>query len=289
MAHSVLSRSISRRRALATAAGAAGAVAIGSVATVSAAAGPDERASNGFVSGGQMVEGIVVNGTGEASAEVASAIVQYLVRYAPDAPQLADAATADIDKGYYGSTYPAPDADSMAHVVEVLVEAGVPSADVKTFPGSDAMYGPFGSGVSVVAASIEDAELLASLGDILEAGADAAKETNLQIDSIGAIYATADCESVNDEALAAAVADANVQATALAKANGVELGDLVGATSSPSYSPYSGYGGVGGPCQAIPTLDDAGVTYFPTYMAGSEPEFTITASVTLTFALAATE
>ncbi|MGH2549311.1 MAG: SIMPL domain-containing protein [Thermomicrobiales bacterium] len=288
MAISVLSRTISRRRALATAAGAAGAVAIGSVASVSAAAGPDGRAAGEFVSGGQMVEGIVVTGNGQASAEVSSAIVQYLIRYAADAPQLTDASMS-TDTGYYGGSYPAPDADSMAHVVEALVDAGIPSAQVKTFPGSDSMYGAFGSGVSVVAASIDDAALLATLGDILEAGADAAKETKLQIDSIGAIYATDDCESVNDEALAAAVADANAQGAALANANGVELGDLVGATSSPSYSPYSGYGGAGGACQEAPTLEAAGITYFPSYMAGSEPEFTITASVTLTFALAASE
>lgn len=288
MAISVLSHTMSRRRALATAAGAAGAVAIGSVATVSAAAGPEARAGSEFVSGGQMVEGIVVNGTGQASAEVTSAVIQYLIRYASDAPQLTDASMS-TDPVYYGGSYPAPNADSLAKVVEVLVDAGIPSANVKTFPGSDSMYGPFGSGVSVVAASIDDAALLAALGDMLEAGADAAKDTNLQIDSIGAVYSTADCESVNDEALAAAVADANAQATALAKANGVELGDLVGATSSPSYSPYSGYGGAGGPCQAAPTLEDAGATYFPSFMAGSEPEFMITSSVTLTFALAAAE
>ncbi|CAN5451084.1 hypothetical protein BH09CHL1_BH09CHL1_09290 [soil metagenome] len=288
MATSIFSRTISRRRALATTAAAAGAVALGSTARVSAAAGPGDQAGGGFVSGGQMVEGIVVTGNGQASAEVSSAVIQYLVRYASDAPQLTDASMS-TEMGYYGGSYPAPDADSMAHIVEALVEAGIPSAQVKAFPGSDSMYGAFGSGVSVVAASIDDAALLATLGDILEAGADAAKETKLQIDSIGAIYATDDCESVNDEALAAAVADANTQAVALAKANGVELGELVGATASPSYSPYSGYGGVGGACQDAPTLEEAATIYFPTFMAGAEPEFTITASVTLTFALAPSE
>lgn len=287
MAVSLLSRSISRRRALATAAGAAGVVAIGSVANASAAAQAGEQGA-GFAYGGQMTEGIVVNGTGTASAEVSAALVQYLLRYGPDAPQMTEA-SPEMSKSYYGSAYPAPDADSLAHVVETLVGAGIPEASVKTFPGSDTMYGPFGAGVSVVAASIHDAALLAELGDILSAGADAAGEINLQIDQIGAIYSAADCESVNDEALAAAVADANTQAAALAKALGVELGEMVGATSSPSYGPYSGYGGGSGACAPAPTLEDAGSIYFPTFIAGSEPEFSITASITLTFALGAAE
>jgi uncharacterized protein YggE len=288
VAVSVLSRSISRRRALATAAGAAGAVAVGSVTGASAGAAQAGDAGAGFGYGGQMAEGIVANGTGTASAEVSAALVQYLLRYGPDAPQIAEA-SPEMSKGYSGSAYPAPDADAMAHVVEALSGAGIPEANIKAFPGSDTMYGPFGAGVSVVAALIDDPEPLAQLGDILSAGADAATETNLQIDQIGAIYSTADCESVNDEALAAAVADANTQAAALAKALGFELGELVGATSSPSYSPYSGYGGGSGACAPAPTLDDAGSIYFPTFIAGSEPEFTITASVTLTFALGAAE
>jgi uncharacterized protein YggE len=283
---SVLSRSVSRRRALATAAGAAGAVAIGSVAGAAAAQGGDAGA--GFAYGSQMTEGIVVTGSGTANAAVSAALVQYLLRFGPDAPQMTEA-SPEMSKGYYGESYPAPDDDAMAHVVEALTGAGIPEANIKTFPGSDTMYGLFGAGVSVVAASIDDSDLLASLGDILSAGADAASETNLSIDQIGAIYTTADCEAVNDDALAAAAADANTQAAALAKALGVQLGDLVGATSSPSYSPYSGYSGGSGACAPAPTLDDAASIYFPTFIAGADPEFTITASITLTFALGAAE
>jgi uncharacterized protein YggE len=284
---SILSRSISRRRALATAAGAAGAVAIGAAGASAAAQGGDAGA--GFAYGGQMTEGIVVTGSGTASAGVTAALVQYLLRYGPDAPQIMEATPEEMSKGYYSGSYPAPDEDAMAHVVEALTGAGIPEANVKTFPGSDTMYGLFGAGVSVVAASIDDPDLLASLGDILSAGADAVAETNLAIDQIGAIYSTDDCEAVNDDALAAAAADANTQAAALAKALGVELGDLVGATSSPSYSPYSGYSGGSGACAPAPTLDDAAATYFPAFIAGATPEFTITASITLTFALGAAE
>jgi uncharacterized protein YggE len=280
---SVLSRSVSRRRALATA-GAAGAVAVGAIGASAAAQGGDAGA--GFAYGSQMTEGIVVTGSGTAGAEVSAALVQYLLRFGPDAPQMTEA-SPEMSKGYYGGSYPAPDDDALAHVVEALTGAGIPEANVKTFPGSDTMYGIFGAGVSVVAASIDDPDLLASIGDILSAGADAAAETNLTIDQIGAIYSTADCEAVNDDALAAAAADANTQAAALAKALGVELGDLVGATSSPSYSPYSGYSGASGACAPAPTLDDAGSIYFPTFVAGTAPEFTITASITLTFALGA--
>lgn len=238
-----------------------------------------------YLPSGQMVEGIVVTGNGVANAEVNAALIQYLVRYAGDAPQLTEA-TGAAAGGYYGSPTPAPDDDAMAKIVEALKTGGIPAASIKTFPGSDAMYGPFGSGVSAVAAEISDAALLAKLGDILADGAKAAADTKLQIDQIGAIFSTADCESVNDEALANAAADARTQAEALAKAIGVTLGDLVGATSGPTYSPYSSYSGGSSACAAPPKLEDAGTIYFPTFMSGATPEFTINASITLTFDLA---
>lgn len=282
---SILSRSISRRRALAATAGAAAALTAGVAVQSASAAGGDKGGGGMYVSSGQMVEGIVVTGNGVASAEVSAALIQYLVRYAADAPQMTDS-TGAAGGGYYGAPVPAPDDDAMAKIVEALKTAGIPAASIKTFPGSDAMYGPFGSGVSAVAAEIDDAALLGKLSDILADGASAAADTKLQIDQIGAIFSTADCESVNDDALANAAADARTQAEALAKAIGVTLGELKGATSGPTYSPYSSYSGGSGACANPPALEDAGTIYFPTFVAGTEPEFTINASITLTFDLA---
>jgi len=63
------------------------------------------------------------------------------------------------------------------------------------------------------------------------------------------------------------------------------LGGLVGATMQPTYSAYSGYLAGSSGCDGIPGLEDADTTYFPLYTATAEPQFTITASVTLSFAM----
>jgi len=280
-------RLLSRRRALAMAAGSAGAAAAGLVGTKAASAqAAGQQASGagagGYWGGGQGVEGIVVSGTGQGTGDVTGGIIQYLLRYGPEAPQVSQGAAA----GGYMSPVPAPDEDALSKVVSALVEAGVDEANVRTFIGSNTMYGMFGPGVSVVAALIDDTALLESLDDIVTAGTDAAADTNLQIDQVGAIFQAEDCETVTDDALAAAVADAQVQADNLAAALGVTLGDMVGATSTPPYSPYSGYDAGGSGCANLPELDDAGRIYFPPYVPGATPEFTMTVSVTLTFALA---
>ncbi len=282
-------RRLSRRRALAMAAGSAGAAAAGLVAvnTTAFAQAAGQQAGAGAGSGpwgwSQGGEGIVVSGSGQGTAPVSGAILQYLLRYGPDAPQAAQGAAS----GGYMEPVPAPDEDAVSNVVSALEEAGVDEANIRTFIGSSAMYGMFGPGVSVVAALIDDAALLEGLDAIVTAGSDAATETNLQIDQVGAIFQTDDCESVTDDALAAAVADAQAQADNLAGALGIELGEMVGATSTPPYSPYTGYDSGGSGCANLPELDDAGRIYFPPYVPGTDPQFTMTVSVTLTFALAA--
>ena len=47
------------------------------------------------------------------------------------------------------------DAELLVVNVVAATEAGIPAASIKTFPGSDTMYGAFGSGVSVVGAAID--------------------------------------------------------------------------------------------------------------------------------------
>lgn len=279
------SNRLSRRRALAMAAGSAGVAALSLAATkpsASAQAAQQAGAGSMYYGGAQGVEGIVVSGTGQGTGEVTAAILQYMLRYGPEAPQISQGSAG----GGYMESIPAPDEDALANVVEALVEAGVDEANIRTFIGSSSMYGMFGPGVSIVAALIDDAALIDELEAIVTAGSDAAAETNLQIDQVGAVFHAADCEAVSDDAMAAAVADAQAQADNLAAALSVELGPMTGATSSPPYSPYGGYDASGSGCANVIDLDDAGRVYFPPFVPGTEPEFTMTVSVTLTFALA---
>ena len=283
-----LSSRLSRRRAVFTAAGAAATGLALSTRSSLATAASSSRLSTGPSAIGEGMQGIVVTGTATASTPATSAVIQYILRYDPNLPIPEDQASPASNGGMgggYSSSVPAPDETDLAAVAEALVNAGVPEASVKTFPGTDVASGPFGPGTAVVAASIEDAALLGDLTAIIEAGAVGAREAGLSIDQVGAIYNTSTCGETSDEALAAAIANAKNQAAVLAKALQVELGDLVGATMQPAYSPYSGYIAGSTGCDGIPGLDDADTTYFPMYTATAEPQFTITASVTLSFAL----
>jgi hypothetical protein len=283
-----LSSRLSRRRAVFTAAGAAATGLALSTRSSFAVAQTAASASSGPSQISDGIQGIVVTGTATASTPATSAVIQYILRYDPSLPipedEASPAANGGMGGGYSGSA-PAPDETDLAAVAEALVNAGVPEASVKVFPGTDVASGPFGPGTAVVAASIEDAALLGDLTAIIEAGAVAAREAGLAIDQVGAIYNTSTCGETSDDALAAAIANAKDQAAVLAKALQVELGDLIGATMQPTYSAYSGYTAGSSGCEGIPGLEDADTTYFPMYAATAEPQFTITASVTLSFAM----
>jgi uncharacterized protein DUF541 len=285
-----LSSRLSRRRAVVTAAGAAATgLALSARSTFASAQGASSL-STGLSTIGEGMQGIVVTGTATASTPATSAVIQYILRYDPSLPIPGDQASPAANGGMgggYSSSVPAPDESDLAGVAEALVNAGVPEASVKVFPGTDIASGPFGPGTAVVAALVEDAALLGDLTAVIEAGAVAAREAGLSIDQVGAIYNTSTCGDTSDEALASAIANAKDQAAALAKALQVELGDLVGATTQPNYSAYSGYIAGSSGCDGIPGLDDADTTYFPMYTATTEPQFSITATVTLSFEMGA--
>lgn len=281
-------RRLTRRRALVTAAGAAAAGIALSANTRPAGAQASGGYGDGLMASSQAIDGIVVNGVGSASAPATSAVIQYMLRYDPNLPIPEGAATPAPGMGaggYAGGSYPAPDEAALAPVAEALVNAGVPDDKVEIFPGAGIGSGPFGPGTAVVAALIDESALLGDLNAIVAAGSTAATEAGLAIDQVGAVFNTDSCGDLSDQALAAAIANARAQAETLATALGVTLGDLDGATMQPSYSAYSGYmpGATG--CDGIPSLENAGTAYFPMYTATADPQFSITANVTLSFAL----
>jgi hypothetical protein len=274
------------RRGFAAMAGAA-AVAVAGQHIVSAQQAGGEGAGSGpgyGLSGGAA--GITVTGNGRATAEVESGVLQLLVRFGPESEAMMNSAGSG---GYYGGVnVPAPDEDALTNVVNALIEAGIPEDQVLTSIGSSSLYGMFGAGVSVVAAGL-DAEAVSNLGDIVEAATAAGRETDLAFDQVGVVFATSDCDAVSDDAYLAAIEDGRVQAEAVARALGVELGDLVGVSASMPWSAYSRYdgGGSGNGCAAPFELEDAFRNYFQSYMPGTDPVFALSVSITMTFDFAA--
>jgi hypothetical protein len=275
------------RRGLAAMAGAAAFTLAGQrVATAQQAGAEGAGSGPGF--GLQGGTGITVTGNGRATAPVESGVLQLLVRLGPEAAMSKGGAGGT--EYYGGGNIPAPTDDDLTNVVNALVEAGIPADQVRTMIGSSSLYGMFGMGVSVVAAGL-DAETVANLGDIVNAATEAGRETDLTFDQVGVVFATSDCASVSDDAYVAAVEDGRLQADAVARALGVELGELVGVSAQTPWSAYSRYdgGGTGIGCAAPYKIEDAFTNYFQSFMPGTEPLFSLTVSVTLTFAFAAPE
>ena len=269
------------RRGFAAMAGAAAMALTGhQIASAQQAGGQAAGSGPGFsLEGGT---GITVTGNGRATAEVESGVLQFLVRLGPEAA--ASKGGAGGGEYYGGTDIPAPDEDALTNVVNALVEAGIPADQVLTWIGTSGVYGMFGPGVSVVAAGL-DAVAVGNLEEIVRAATEAGRETDLSFDQVGVVFATGDCDSVSDAAYLAAIEDGRVQAEAVARALGVELGDLVGVSANTPWSAYSRYdgGGSGNGCAAAFEIEDAFSNYFQSYMPGTDPVFALSVTVTLTF------
>ena len=269
------------RRTLAAVAGSAAIALAGwqGVAAQQAGAG-----SQGFGAAANA-DGITVTGSGVAEGEVERGLLQFLVRYGPGSTQ--SQGSAGGSEYYYGSNVPAPDEDALANVVNAIVDGGVDRERILIAEGSESVYGMFGPGVSVVAAEL-DAAAIATMEDMIENATAAGIETELSFDQVGVIFYAVDCDSVSDAAYLAAIEDGRVQAESVARALGVELGELTGVTAYTPWSAYSNYsgGGAGNGCSQSIELESALTTYFPSFVPGVEPTFSLTVSVSLTFAFA---
>ena len=231
-------------------------------------------------------DGITVTGNGLAEGDVDRAILQFLVRYGPEAAQ----SKGGAESYYYGGDLSAPDEDALANMINALVDGGIDRAQIAVAVGSKTLYGMFGPGVSVLAAEV-GADLLPDLTSIVENVAAAGRDTELSFDQVGAAFIPADCDSISDAAYLAAVEDGRVQAEAVARALGVELGELTGVTAYAPWSMYGPYSGVGtgSGCAAPIELEDALTTWLSSFVPGADPVYSLTVSVVLTFAFGSEE
>jgi uncharacterized protein YggE len=210
---------------------------IGAAASGGAAATTPEQAFQ-VVPGDQPA--IVVTGSGEASAPAEAAILQFVL--AKDGAFAEGEATA-------GAEAPAPTGppamieDDVAPVVEALVAAGVAETEIDVLinPFAGAFLGP---SVTDLRVRLVDPEV-DRLSEIATAGSDAAVESGLTLQFVGAGYVVADCAPLVRQAREAAIADARVQAEELAELLGVSVGDVVLATEVPYYGVAGGAPGCG--------------------------------------------
>lgn len=272
---------LSRRRALTMAAGLAAAGAVGQVATTAA------RTVDGDGSGmmGAANVGIIVNGNGVAKAPAVAAILQFIVRlqdpYAND-PMAAERAGAGGGYGY--GNIPGPSEEQLQQIADAIEDAGIARSNVEIVAMPAGSAGMFGYGTGLVLALIDDAGMFELLPAMVEAGTQAAWDYGMTLDQVGASYMADDCETMAQQALAGAVSNARKQAEDLAVALGVELGDLIGATTYGMYSPSAGYVSGESGCAAVPDFEQAKETWLPGYTGTNAPEFEVSVQVQLTYA-----
>ena len=210
-------------------------------AAVAALAAPGGALAGGQAAA-QVVPGerpsVVVSGSGEASVPAESATVQFIVRGADSLGGV------PMSEGEASKPFPTPPSgpteEELAPIVEAIVAAGVPEADVVATAGSS-FAGPYGPGSGQVVVTLGE-ELLGDIDAVVTAGTEAAQATDgaLFVEFVGAAYGAADCSLVEADAREDAVDAARARAEALAEAVGLTLGDVLLVSDGGSYGPDGG-------------------------------------------------
>lgn len=226
----------------------------------------------------EIAQGITVRGDGEAEAPANSALMQFIVRVNPEVAGEGDVKTGPgIGSGTVVSD------EQMQELVAAVQSKGIDdkSVDYLVIPG-DAFSTVFGPGVGMVVVQLDQAELKHRV-KIADAVSAAARQNSLIFDQIGIIYIVDDCESLDSAALLDAAESAERQATLMAEAMGLTLGDLIAVEKQPS---YVGYGGPSGDvCAEAPTMESAKEIYFPAFDREHEAVREIYETLLVTYAI----
>jgi hypothetical protein len=279
MKHDGMGGRIDRRRALAMLAGAA---AVGVAGRVNTASATVDEGDGGMIDA--ATAGIIVSGNGVAKAPAMSAILQFICRLQdPYAGDPAAAERAASGGGYGYGNVPGPTEAELQVIADAVIAVGVDAENVVVVAMPAGSAGMFGYGVGLVLVNVDDPAMFPELPAMVEAGTEAAWDAGMTMDQVGASYTAADCDALGQEALTEAVANAKTQAEQLAVALGVELGNLIGATTYGMYSPSAGYVSGETGCAAVPDFAEAQTTWLPGYTGTTEPMFETSVQVQLTF------
>jgi uncharacterized protein YggE len=219
--------------------------------------------------------GIVVLGSGEASAPAESGTLQLILRAVP--PQGDQSSDVAAPAPGPGGQSPALTDDQVQPVVDALTAAGVSNRSIKVLI-SPSFGGPFGPGAAQVLITLSQDKLkLAS--DLVTAGSEAAGQNGLNLESVGAGFEVADCDTLIREARQAAATDARARAEALAEVMKLTLGEILLVSETPSYGDGSG-------CSTPFPGSDPSATYFPSFDPSTKPEVEVYSQLNDTYAIA---
>jgi len=230
--------------------------------------------------------GITVIGYGKSSAPAETAEIQLIASQEEYGPPRAP----DPD-----ATPGAEEREAVGPLVEGLVAAGVPEADIEIVVSAviGGFYGPGGPGVARVDVAVDD-PTPERIDELITAATIGAAEENLLVSQIGVGYGVADCAPLEREAREAAFDDARTRAELQAELMGVRLGDAVAASDVPVafaealsayYGPYTPTQLACSPPAPVPT--GGSPVSVPPFDPTDEAEVNVYAQVAVTFAIEA--
>jgi uncharacterized protein YggE len=240
--------------------------------------------------------GLTVQGYGRATAPADTARVQFAVSKSGDVyPVPLPADTRGVPEGGV-ETESAPSVPPETSPTEVapspmtkadlqpLVDAikaqGVSEADIEIVIYPADSYSYYGSNSALVTVTLSDPS--DRVGPLVDAGTQAVNDSGtLYLQNVSVLYTVDDCSALLGEARRAAVEDGRDNASGLAQALGVNVGEVVAAAEY-AYSPLG-----------LSTCDPAFDTYYPQpygyegigYDPSMPAEVQIVVNVTLTFAI----
>ncbi len=227
---------------------------------------------------------IVVSATGQASAPATHAVGQLILR-AQNAPIPIDPAAGSVSPE--ADAKPVVTQNDLDTLIGILVGLGVdPTMIVSSKNDSPFANGFYGPGSGVIAFQV-NGEAMKSLPTLLEALMTGATELTLLFDPPGAMYLSDTCEDLRGAAFEDAVINGREEATLMANALGVSLGNLVRVAKQMVMFGPSAYGYINSDaCDDLISLGTATRSFLPAFDPELASTFDVFASFEFTFATA---
>jgi uncharacterized protein YggE len=227
-------------------------------------------------------DGITVTGYGQASAPADSSTIQITIASEMYGPPMAPEP---------GATPGAAEMESAQPVVDALVEAGVPEADIEVvvppFLGNafGTPFGPATALITISATNLGAEEIRA----IISAATIGAADAGVMVGGINTMHTLNDCSQLMQDARQSAYEDAERKAGIQADIIGVSLGDVVASRDNqfgPSLNadPLMGYA-TDGSCTYAGTWNMYGPYGPMPYDLAGEPEVVVYATLDVTFGM----
>lgn len=227
------------------------------------------------------IPGVSVTGQGRASAPAETATIAIMISsgdYYKDPAMMEGQQPAS-------PTPPASAEETVQPVIDALVAAGIPAADIEIITDPSSLYStPYGAPMMVTLRFTIAGPTSARIMELLGAANQAAIDAGLFVNMSSALYGVADCAILQRAAREDAIADARDQAATQAELLEVSLGGII-ASRDDAYGAMAYGGYVQLNACATDTSDGSMASIYnaPAFDPSVEPAVVMTMNIELTF------